>query len=112
MNDLPPDLPGLRTPETWLALSLERVRQHIATAERRDAERQRGEQARPPVPDWILEGGLNRDAPPVAVHVGGCHMAGKRCKGVPRDVALRALAEGVEACGHCRPDAELGFIDG
>ncbi|MFF4763151.1 DUF6233 domain-containing protein [Streptomyces sp. NPDC001292] len=33
------------------------------------------------------------------MHVGGCHMAG----GVPRDVALRALTEGVNACGHCRP---------
>ncbi|WP_258056204.1 DUF6233 domain-containing protein [Streptomyces sp. Ru62] len=62
--------------------------------------------------DWILEGDLNRDAPPAAVHVGGCRMAGKRWKGVPRDVALRALAEGVEACGHCRPEAELGFVDG
>ncbi|MEU6010673.1 DUF6233 domain-containing protein [Streptomyces sp. NPDC047453] len=46
------------------------------------------------------------------LHVGGCHMAGKRRKGVPRDVALRALTEGVQACGHCRPDAELGFLDG
>ncbi|MFE4414185.1 DUF6233 domain-containing protein, partial [Streptomyces sp. NPDC056821] len=46
-----------------------------------------------------LEGGLNRDSPPVAVHVGGCHMAGTRWKGVPRDVALRALSEGIEACG-------------
>ncbi|MFF0465468.1 DUF6233 domain-containing protein [Streptomyces mexicanus] len=33
-----------------------------------------------------------------------------RC--VVRDIALRALAEGVEACGHCRPDSQLGFIDG
>ncbi|MFF4346840.1 DUF6233 domain-containing protein [Streptomyces sp. NPDC001530] len=24
----------------------------------------------------------------------------------------RALAEGVDACPHCRPDSELGFIDG
>ncbi|MGW2899115.1 DUF6233 domain-containing protein, partial [Streptomyces sp. NPDC001212] len=30
----------------------------------------------------------------------------------PRDVALRALSEGVEACVHCRPDAELGHLDG
>ncbi|WP_225081019.1 DUF6233 domain-containing protein [Streptomyces sp. CoT10] len=26
-----------------------------------------------------------------------------------RDVALRALSEGIEACGRCRPDAELGY---
>ncbi|MGW4822496.1 DUF6233 domain-containing protein [Streptomyces sp. NPDC004227] len=112
MNDLPPDLPRLRTLETWLAYSLDRVRQQIGDPERREQERQRGEQARPPVPDWIIEQGLNRDALPVAVHVGGCHMAGKRWKSVPRDVALRALVEGVEACGHCRPDAELGYLDG
>ncbi|WP_281155590.1 DUF6233 domain-containing protein [Streptomyces sp. HYC2] len=55
---------------------------------------------------------MNRDSPPVAVHVGGCHMAGTRWTGVPRDVALRALSEGIEACGHCRPDAELGYLDG
>ncbi|MGW5197384.1 DUF6233 domain-containing protein [Streptomyces spiralis] len=112
MNDLPPDLARLRTLETWLALQLDRVRQQIADLERRETERQRGEQARPPVPDWMIEGGLNRDSPAVYVHVGGCHMAGKRVRGVPRDVALRALAEGVDACSHCRPDAELGFLEG
>ncbi|MEU9283660.1 DUF6233 domain-containing protein [Streptomyces sp. NPDC048275] len=25
---------------------------------------------------------------------------------------LRALAEGADACLHCRPDSELGFIEG
>ncbi|MFE7216734.1 DUF6233 domain-containing protein [Streptomyces sp. NPDC001698] len=64
------------------------------------------------MPDWILERGLNRDSPPVAVHAGDCRMAGKRWKAVDRATALRALSEGIEACGHCRPDAELGFIDG
>ncbi|WP_281155727.1 DUF6233 domain-containing protein [Streptomyces sp. HYC2] len=39
-------------------------------------------------------------------------MAGKRWKGVSRDVALRALIEGIDACGHCRPDAALGYLDG
>ncbi|MFB7576973.1 DUF6233 domain-containing protein [Streptomyces sp. NPDC056165] len=66
--------------------------------------------ARPPA-EWILEQGLNRDSAPVTVHVGGCHMAGKRWKGVPRDVAVRALTEGVQACGHCRPDTLLGIFD-
>ncbi|MFJ5901878.1 hypothetical protein ACIQFZ_42650 [Streptomyces sp. NPDC093064] len=51
MNDPPPDLPCLRTLETWLALTLDRVRQQIATTERREHERQRGEQARPATPD-------------------------------------------------------------
>ncbi|MGW2692315.1 DUF6233 domain-containing protein [Streptomyces sp. NPDC001296] len=109
---MPPDLPRLRTLETWLALSLDRVRQQITQLEQREQERQRGIDTRPPQPDWVLEHGLNRDSPPIAVHTGDCHMMGKRRKGVPRDMALRALAEGVEACGHCRPDAELGFLDG
>ncbi|MGW4042932.1 DUF6233 domain-containing protein [Streptomyces sp. NPDC004721] len=111
MNDLPPDLPRLRTLETWLLLTLDRVRQQITEAERREQERQRGIDARPPAPEWILEQGLNRDSPPVTVHEGGCHMAGKRWKGVPRDVAVRALTEGVQACGHCRPDTLLGIFD-
>jgi hypothetical protein len=111
VNDLPHDLPRLRTLETWLQLNLVAVRQAIAAAERREAEQQRGIQARPPAPDWLIEVGLNRDAPPVYVHVGGCHMAGKRSRGVSRDVALRALAEGIDACPHCRPDSELGVLD-
>lgn len=112
MNDLPHDLPRLRTLETWLALQLQAVRHAITAAERREAERQRGIEGRPPQPDWLLEHGLSRDAPPVYVHVGGCHMAGKRSKGVPRDAALRALTEGIDACPHCRPDTELGYLEG
>jgi len=112
VNDLPPDLPRLRTLETWLTLTLDRVRQQITAVEKREAERQHGEQARPPAPDWLLELGLNRDAPAVYVHAGGCWNAGKRSRGTPRDVALRALAEGVPACPHCRPDVELGYLEG
>jgi hypothetical protein len=39
-------------------------------------------------------------------------MAGKRSRGVQRDQALRALAEGIDACTHCRPDTELGYVEG
>lgn len=112
MNDLPPDLPRLRTLETWLALSLDRVRQQITELERQETERERGEQARPAPPDWVLELGLNRDSPAVYVHAGDCWNAGKRSKGVDRSTALRALAEGVAACPHCRPDSELGYLEG
>lgn len=112
MTDLPPDLPRLRTLETWLAYALADVRAAIAAAEQREQERQRGLEARPPAPDWLLEQGLNRDAPPVQVHVGDCWNAGKRSKGISRDEALRALADGVKACGACRPDTELGFLEG
>jgi hypothetical protein len=110
VHDLPPDLTRLRTLETWLAHTLDRVRQQITAAEQRDAERRHGEHARPPEPDWLIEEGLDgRHA--VYVHVGGCHMAGKRSKGVQRDHALRALADGVDACPHCRPDSELGYLE-
>ena len=112
MTDLPPDLPRLRTLETWLQLTLNEVRAAIAAAEKRETERQRGIERRPPAPDWLLEVGLNRDSPPVQVHAGGCWDAGKRTRGIDRGEALRALAGGVTACGVCRPDSELGFIEG
>jgi hypothetical protein len=112
MSDLPPDLPRLRTLETWLAYTLDRVRRQIGALERQELERQRGEQARPPAPDWVLELGLNRDSPPVYVHEGGCWSTGKRARGVSRETALRALVEGVPACPHCRPDSALGYLDG
>ncbi|MET9393438.1 DUF6233 domain-containing protein [Streptomyces sp. NPDC006624] len=112
MTDLPPDLLRLRTLETYLALLLAEVRQAIARAERRQAEEQRGAERRPPAPDWLLEQGLNRDVPPVQVHVGDCWNRGKRSRGVTRDEALRALADGVKACGACRPDSALGYLEG
>jgi hypothetical protein len=112
VTDLPPDLPRLRTLETWLALTLDQVRAAIAAAEKREAERQTGIDRRPPPPDWLLEAGLNRDSPPVYVHAGGCWNAGKRSRGVDRAAALRALADGIPACTHCRPDSELGWLEG
>ncbi|MGW2426456.1 hypothetical protein ACWC0C_46025 [Streptomyces sp. NPDC001709] len=46
MNGLPPDLPRLRTQETWLVLSPDRVRQQIAAAQQREAARRAGPAAR------------------------------------------------------------------
>ncbi|MDT0615683.1 DUF6233 domain-containing protein [Streptomyces lancefieldiae] len=45
---------------------------------------------------------MGRDALPVQVHVGGCWNAAKRSRGICRDDALRALADGVRACGMPR----------
>ncbi|MGW6138099.1 DUF6233 domain-containing protein [Streptomyces sp. NPDC055140] len=112
MNDStsPTRLDLLRFLERVQVGDLDRTRRWIAAEERREAERQRGVQAGPPAPDWLIEMGLGgRD--PVYVHVGGCHMAGKRSRGVDRDQALRAVTEGVDACPHCRPDTELGVLD-
>jgi hypothetical protein len=111
VTDLPPDLPRLRTLETWLAYTLAEVRKAIEAAEQRERERERGIQNRPAPPDWLLELGLNRDGPPVQVHAGGCWSAGKRSRGISRDEARRALVEGVKPCGACRPDCDLGLLD-
>ncbi|MGQ4338098.1 DUF6233 domain-containing protein [[Kitasatospora] papulosa] len=110
MNDLPPDLPRLRTLETWLVVSLERVRQQIVAAEQWEAERQQGAKRRPPPPDWVLELGIGVGAPPAEVHAGDCYAIGRRRRPITREQALEALGEGVRACVHCRPDTELGIL--
>ncbi|MGF1344999.1 DUF6233 domain-containing protein [Streptomyces flavovirens] len=110
MSNPPPDLPRLRTLETWLALTLDQVRERIAAVELREAEVRRGRSARPPVPDWTIELGIGQGRRPLYVHVGGCHLAGDRRYPVSRDAAVRAVTEGVEACSHCRADTELGII--
>ena len=114
MNESRPPtyLEKLRVVRAFLVHQLGQVDRWIAEEERKKAEQQRGEQARPPAPDWLLELGLNREAPPVYVHEGHCPMAGKRSRGIGRTDALRWLAEGVPACTHCRPDSELGYLDG
>ncbi|WP_405556599.1 DUF6233 domain-containing protein [Streptomyces canus] len=89
---------------------LERTRRWIAEEEKRETERQRGIAARPPAPDGLIERGLSRHNA-VYVHVGDCWNAGSRSKGVERDQALRALAEGVAACPQCRLDSALGILD-
>lgn len=89
---------------------LERTRRWIADEERREAECRRGLQARPPAPEWLIERGLSGRAA-VYVHVGDCWDAGKRSKGISREGALRALADGVKPCPQCGPDAVLGFLE-
>jgi hypothetical protein len=108
----PTYLDRLRIVRAYLTHQLDQVDRWIADEERKAAEKKRGEERRPPAPDWVFQMGLNPDNPPVAVHVGGCHMAGQRVRGVARDQALRALAEGVAPCTHCRPDSELGYLEG
>ncbi|WP_060905261.1 DUF6233 domain-containing protein [Streptomyces scabiei] len=112
MHDSSPSrLDLLRFLERVQQRDLDRTRRWIAAEEQREQERRRGEERRPPAPDWLIEQGLNRDAVPVYVHVGGCHMAGKRSRAAARDQAVRALTEGVTPCPHCRPDTELGLLD-
>jgi hypothetical protein len=109
MYDLPPDLPRLRTLETWLLMTLERVRQQISAAEQVEA-MDAARRVPPPPPAWALE--VDRTRQPAAVHVGDCTMGGERGRPLTRDAALRAIAvEGVAACPFCRPDAALGVLD-
>ncbi|MFB7414308.1 DUF6233 domain-containing protein [Streptomyces sp. NPDC056121] len=55
--------------------------------------------------------GPRRPRPRVRPHAGGCHVAGKRSRGVDRDQAPRAITEGVPACTRCRPDTEHGILE-
>lgn len=91
-------------------MCLREVDAAIAAAEQRAAEEDRGKAQRPPTPDWTVERGIGQGAPPIEVHVGGCHMA-KNARGVTREQALQALVAGVRACTHCRPDTELGILE-
>ncbi|MFL4491598.1 DUF6233 domain-containing protein [Streptomyces sp. VTCC 41912] len=108
MNDFPPDLPRLRTLETWLAMTLARVRKAIVIAEQLEAQQQRA--APPPPPEWVLQLSIGGEGQPIAVHVGGCRTAGRRARPISREEAMRALAEGVDPCALCRPDTELGIL--
>ncbi|MFG2593993.1 DUF6233 domain-containing protein [Streptomyces sp. NPDC048438] len=97
LSDLPPDPPRLRTFETWLALTLEQVRERIAAGERREAEVRQGRSARPPVPDWTIELVIGQGKHPLYVHVAGCHLAGELQQPVSREAAARAVTEAVAA---------------
>lgn len=111
MYDLPPDLPRLRVLETWLLMTLERVRQQITVAEQVAALDAARRPALPP-PDWELE--MNGARQPSAVHIGGCLPAEGDTprRTLTRDAALRALAvDQIPGCPFCRPEAALGVLD-
>lgn len=97
---------------------LERVReQDLARARTwRQAEEQRlaelaARQPPPAPPDWVVEQGIGVGRRVVAVHQGWCRMSGSRTQSIPRDQALRLLAEdSARACQQCRPDTALGVL--
>ncbi|MFF4104346.1 DUF6233 domain-containing protein [Streptomyces sp. NPDC001903] len=108
MSELPPDLPRLRTVVHYLRLELVRAERALNTAEEREALAAR---RRPPAepPAWLIERGIGAGRLPVRVQVGGCWDSRKRCAPIGTDQARRALAEGIPACPHCRPDTALGM---
>ncbi|WP_329460871.1 DUF6233 domain-containing protein [Streptomyces sp. NBC_01431] len=114
-DNLPPDLPRLRTLETFFALGLDEIRKAIAVKEQQEAAAT-ARRAPPPVPDWIISTGRPPSTPGAAgartVHVGGCGMAHGTIAALTHAQALRALTvEDVPPCQYCRPDSELGVLD-
>ncbi|MFD7879504.1 DUF6233 domain-containing protein [Streptomyces sp. NPDC059766] len=95
----------------WHALWLQRIDAKIQALQQLQAEEAHGHRSRPRPPEWIVELGLGVGRPPVQVHGGDCHMAGKRRRPVDRDEARRLLAAGLHACTHCQPAAVLGILD-
>jgi hypothetical protein len=110
VSDQPSRLDLLRFLERVQVGDLARTRDWIAAEEQRLAV-EAARQPPPPPPDWLLEHGIGAGRPPVRVHVGDCWDTRTRCKPATADAARRALAEGVEACTHCRPDTALGVLD-
>ncbi|MEU3136351.1 DUF6233 domain-containing protein [Streptomyces sp. NPDC006854] len=99
-GDLPPDLERLRTLETWLVLSLGRVREQIAVLERPSGPAR--------TPDWgIADAGTGVGTPSAEVHRGDCWAQGRALRPVSAERARAELASGVRACAVCRPDAVL-----
>ncbi|MEV6477857.1 DUF6233 domain-containing protein [Streptomyces sp. NPDC051657] len=118
MADLPPDLERLRTLETWLDLSLKRVREQIATVER-SAQPQRAPQPpaavrlagprRAPTPDVGISA-VGIGAPVAEIHRGDCFAGGGTLRPVSAERARAGLANGVRSCRVCRPDNVLSRL--
>lgn len=89
---------------------LERTRGWIAEEEQRLAV-EASRLPPPPPPEWLVEYGIGAGRPPIRVHVGGCWDTRSRCKPADRETVRQALAAGIEACTHCRPDTALGVLD-
>ena len=107
----PSRLTLLRFLERVQLRDLERTRGWMGQEEQGAAAAGRGqEHDGPREAEWLIEHGLTGRSP-AYVHVGGCWSGGRRSRGVPRDEALRALAQGVEPCPQCRPDTELGLLE-
>ncbi|GAA2497765.1 DUF6233 domain-containing protein [Streptomyces gobitricini] len=106
----PPDDERLAAIEAYLTVQIMHVRQQRAAKARQREIQQRT--APPTPPPYRVQRSLDAGRTPVKVHIGNCELAGRRATGASEETARRALAEQVEACPVCRPDTELGIIDG
>ncbi|WP_376772897.1 DUF6233 domain-containing protein [Streptomyces himalayensis] len=85
-----------------------RERNYPGRLRRRDARGAQGAGAAADA-EWVLQESLGAQHP-VAVHVGGRHMAGEHVRGITREQALRPRVEGVDGCGHCGSPRPLGTV--
>ncbi|OEJ20796.1 hypothetical protein AR457_41710 (plasmid) [Streptomyces agglomeratus] len=110
--DLPPDLPRLRTLETFLLALLAWVRERITSLEQQAVIHEKIARQRPPA-EWTLEISINGHTP-MRVHVGeGCALSGTqvRTREISRQEAIRWIGDGVEACPLCHPDSLLRIFE-
>jgi hypothetical protein len=108
VSELPPDLPRLRTLETYLRLQLARVEQQIRHLE--DQARASTPSPAPDRPAWLAEYDISAQHRLFQIHVGDCRMAGHRVKPIDEAAARRGCVE-AGACQFCRPDTALGVLD-
>lgn len=98
MNGLPPDLPRLRTLETYLELQLRQVREAIGRLEQPQAPQAEG---------WVLQHiPSTRDQPINWLHRADCHLA-KGARLNRREAALALAEPGVRPCDACHPEQGL-----
>ncbi|MET9324981.1 DUF6233 domain-containing protein [Streptomyces sp. NPDC003038] len=96
----------------WLELTLlARVDEKISAVRAADEERAR---RRPPEPPrWWIEYGIGVSRRPDRIHTGACPIT-SRGRAATRESVLEVLrtVPSVIACPLCRPDSELGLLDG
>ncbi|MEU0160257.1 DUF6233 domain-containing protein [Streptomyces sp. NPDC006261] len=111
MYDLPPDLDRLRTLRTWHTMWVQRIDEAIKQAEEQQkVEELKAQRKAAAAPDWVVELDRATSSPYADVHIGGCHMIGKRSKAITREQAAQLINQGITPCTHCRPDTELGIL--
>ncbi|MBB4893579.1 hypothetical protein FHS39_002610 [Streptomyces olivoverticillatus] len=100
MNDLPPDLPRLRTLETYLELQLQRVRDAIEGLEPTKEETK--------AEGWVLQHIPSpRDKPLSWLHTSTCILAKGGARLTRREARLALAEAGVRPCETCHPERVL-----
>ncbi|MFD7923640.1 hypothetical protein ACFV3R_31060 [Streptomyces sp. NPDC059740] len=97
----PAHLEMLHFPRRLTQQHLAQLDNWTAEEERRQVEGARGEAARPPAPDWLVESDLVDR--PSRIHAGDCFTRGKRSCGIDRTGALHALTQGALTCPAVPP---------